>query len=164
MSVNRILFVGTEPAQSENALKSLCPNQVRDNGKYQYGLVNFDKESQLQMINVRCEDCDKLLRLSDAVNNLGLILLVDNASDSYLERVKSILISSRTFCRQHGVAIGVVNRRQMPAGYLTRINEAAKALDICAPIFEVDTDSREDLAILLEALLISNDYLLSRLH
>lgn len=88
---------------------------------------------------------------------IGLILLVDNSRDDPFADLRFFLDAFREFIAGHKVAIGVTRMDQSTSPSLAEYHKELRQQGIAAPCFEVDARRREDVVVLVQALLYSLD-------
>lgn len=163
MSLNRIVFLGHNKARKTQAIESLCATSLLQNTDFQYGMIDFGEEFQLQLADITDPNLISELHQREGENNIGFILLIDNTDENYLKHFVTILESAKPYIDRSGIAIGLVNSKSNH-GQLESINKRVRDLGIKAPVFEIAPENREDVVMLVKALLISIDYQLSTVH
>ena len=88
---------------------------------------------------------------------IGLILLLDNTRTDPFQDMRFFLTQFSDFIQQTHVAIGVTQMDLKPSPCIAEYHRQANTLGLNLPIFEVDARKRQDVAMLLKALLYSLD-------
>lgn len=163
MSLNRIVFLGNNEIGKTKAIECLCNSTLLRNTQFQYGLINFGENYQLQLVDLSDHKLVGKISARSEESNLGFVLLVDTQKPRFMEHLVTIIEYGKPYIVECGLAIGLLNERSNPL-LLETINKRVRDLGIKAPVFEVEPNSREDMATLIKALLISLDCQLSAIH
>jgi signal recognition particle receptor subunit beta len=88
---------------------------------------------------------------------IGLVLLLDNTRPTPFQDMKFYINAFRQFIDDTRLVIGVTQMdiKSIPTldEYVVKLHE----MDVLAPIFEVDSRRRDDVSMLIQALLLSHD-------
>lgn len=122
-----------------------------------YGRINIGKTEKIHLYGTPGQE--RFSFMWDILTNgaLGLILLLDNTRDNPQQDLKFYLQSFKKFIQQGDVIIGVT---RMDENKSPTINDYRKWLDqlsVAAPVFTVDARERQDVSVLVQALLYSLD-------
>jgi signal recognition particle receptor subunit beta len=88
-----------------------------------------------------------------SMGGLGLVLLIDNSREDPLAEMEFYLKAFNRFIANNAVVIGVNRVIEKPMPSLADYNNKLSEMNIRAPVFEVDAREREDVKIMLSALL-----------
>ncbi|MGD8999784.1 MAG: ATP/GTP-binding protein [Granulosicoccaceae bacterium] len=89
--------------------------------------------------------------------SIGVIIMIDDANPDPLEDLGSFITAFREFIHDHAVVVGI-SRMELGNGLKIADYYAALAkFDLNVPIFEVDARQRDDVMMLVQALLYSLD-------
>ena len=88
---------------------------------------------------------------------IGLVLLLDNTRPTPFKDMQFYIGAFREFIDSTRLVIGVTQMDQQPTPTIDEYNLQLSALDLDAPIFEVDARRRDDVSALVQALLLSLD-------
>lgn len=89
---------------------------------------------------------------------IGLVLLIDHARQDPLADMRFFLEAFRDFIAATAVVVGITRTDMRPVANLRHYRDHATQLGYpCLPIFEVDARDRDDLSLLIEALLCTLD-------
>lgn len=83
---------------------------------------------------------------------LGMILLIDNSRDDAVAQMQIYLDAFEQLARSSSMVIGV-GRCAEGSARIHDYTEALQARGLCLPVFAVDVRKRDDILLLLEALL-----------
>lgn len=92
---------------------------------------------------------------------IGLILLVNNSRDNPFQDLRFFLSEFGDFIERTQIAIGVTQMDKKATPTLEDYYDQTKNLGINFPIFDVDARKKQDVAMLIKALLYSIDPTLS---
>jgi hypothetical protein len=88
---------------------------------------------------------------------IGLVLLLDNTRPTPFQDMKFYINAFRQFIDDTRLVIGITQMdiKAIPTldEYVVKLHE----MDVLAPIFEVDSRRRDDVSMLIQALLLSHD-------
>ena len=89
----------------------------------------------------------------DIIDNGGiaLILLIDDTRPAPLEDLQMYVETFTAFIETHTLVVGITNLRSDSFGMLGRYIQTLQELDVDAPVFSVDSKSRDDIFKLLES-------------
>jgi signal recognition particle receptor subunit beta len=85
----------------------------------------------------------------------GLVLLLDNTRPTPFKDMKFYINSFREFIDATSLVIGVTQMDVKSTPTLDEYKENLRDLNVIAPIFRVDSRKREDVSMLIKALLKS---------
>jgi len=88
---------------------------------------------------------------------LGLILLLDNSRSDPFKDMRFFLDSFKEFIDDNKIVIGITHMENNPEPAIETYHQNLNALNMNAPVFEVDARKEEDISTLLKVLLYSLD-------
>lgn len=118
-----------------------------------YGFIRLDETQCIHLYGTPGQKRFEFMWDILVKGGIGLVLLIDNSKPDPLSDMEFYLNAFDAFIKETGVVIGVtrsdVNRQVTIEDYHNKLIERGQV----APIFEIDGRSREDIAVLLQALL-----------
>jgi signal recognition particle receptor subunit beta len=87
------------------------------------------------------------------IGGMGLVLMLDNAREDPLADMEFFLDAFRPFIEKNGVVIGISRTDVSNRPGLYTYHKKLTELGMTLPVFEVDARSRQDVKVLLLALL-----------
>lgn len=88
---------------------------------------------------------------------IGLILLLDNTRPAPFNDMRFFTQAFRSFIQNTSLVIGVTRSDLKPTPHIDEYHRELDGLGIKAPIFEIDARRREDVSLLVQALLYRLD-------
>lgn len=148
-SISDIPPVSTEARPSDDTAKIKTKTTVA----MDYGVLELGDGSKLHLYGTPGQERFNFMWEILTQKGIGLVLLVDNRREDPLEDMRHYLEAFRQFISETAVVIGVtgMDAKHRPGFYSfqTRLMD----MGIKAPLFEVDVRRREDVRMLLIALL-----------
>jgi hypothetical protein len=89
---------------------------------------------------------------------MGLILLIDNTRPEPLDDLQFYINAFRTFINSTRLVVGITQMDLQRTPALVQYANLLQQLGVFAPVFEVDARRRDDVSILIQALLLSLDH------
>jgi signal recognition particle receptor subunit beta len=152
-TISGIPVVRTE-ARATDETARLKPNTTV---AMDYGVLNLDGGLKVHLYGTPGQQRFNFMWEILTQKGIGLVLLVDNRRDDPLEDMRTYLEAFRDFISDRAVVIGVtgmdIKKRPGLYSYHTRLAE----MGMKPPLFEVDARRREDVKMLLLALLAMLD-------
>ena len=96
-----------------------------------------------------------------STGGIGLILLINNTRDNPFQDLRFFLSQFNDFIERTQIAIGVTQMDRKSAPTIDDYYQQTKNLGVNFPIFDVDARNKQDVAMLIKALLYSIDPTLS---
>ena len=130
-----------------------------------YGILKVSDSEQIHLYGTPGQDPgqdpdqDPIESKWDALTDggIGLVLLLDNARPDPIADMRSYVKAFQSFIDQTKVVIGVTRMDIMPSPSIEDYYKQLWTMGRNAPIFEVDARRRDDIALLVQALLYSLD-------
>ena len=122
-----------------------------------YGRINIGKTEKIHLYGTPGQE--RFSFMWDILTNgaLGLILLLDNSRDNPKQDLKFYLQSFQRFIQQGDVIIGVTRLDEKKSPTINDYRKWLNEFSVTAPVFTVDARERQDVSVLVQALLYSLD-------
>lgn len=157
-SISDIEVVKTEAgATDETALRKASTTVAMD-----YGVIHLDGGGKVHLYGTPGQERFSFMWDILTVGGIGLMLLIDNAREDPLADLEFYLKAFKKFIDKNAVVIGVTRMDLSPRPGLYTFHTKLAELGIKAPVFEVDARSRDDIKLMLQALLSELDPSLQR--
>lgn len=89
--------------------------------------------------------------------SIGVVIMVDDSDPEPLVSLRSFVKAFKDFIEENGVVVGI-SRMELGKGYqLSHYQAILEEFGLCAPVFEVDARKKDDVIMLVQALLYSLD-------
>ncbi|MBW7472853.1 ATP/GTP-binding protein [Marinobacter sp. M216] len=122
-----------------------------------YGTLNVGDGQKVHLYGTPGQERFSFMWDIVTIGGLGLVVLIDNNREDPLADLEFYIQAFRPFIRKSSLVIGVtsMDKKARPGlySYHTKLSE----LGIKAPVFEVDARERNDISVLLQALLAMLD-------
>ncbi len=122
-----------------------------------YGMMRLSSEDKVHLFGTPGQERFDFMWEILVQGGLGLVLLIDNTSDTPFEDMHFFLNAFKHFIHDTRVAIGVTRMDLNPSPSIEDYYAEIQKADLRPPIFEVDARSKEDVSLLLQALMYSLD-------
>lgn len=122
-----------------------------------YGMIRLGPQEKVHLYGTPGQERFDFMWEILTKGGIGLVLLLDNTRPTPFQDMKFYINAFRQFIDQTRLVIGVT---QMDVQATPTVEEYARSLqelDVLAPIFEVDARKRDDISMLIQALLLSHD-------
>lgn len=157
-SISDIPVVKTEAgATDEVALRKSNTTVAMD-----YGLLNLGENIKVHLYGTPGQERFSFMWDILTIGGIGLVLLVDNAREDPLADMEFYLNAFRDFIGKNEVVIGVTRMDEKPRPGLYTFHTKLAEMGLSVPVFEVDARDRNDIKVMLIALLASLDPSLKR--
>lgn len=157
-AISDIDVVKTEAgATDETALRKANTTVAMD-----YGVIHLDGGGKVHLYGTPGQERFSFMWDILTVGGIGLVLLIDNAREDPLADLELYLKAFKKFIDKNAVVIGVTRMDLSPRPGLYTFHTKLAELDVKAPVFEVDARSRDDIKLMLQALLSVLDPSLQR--
>ncbi len=152
-SISEIPIISTDESASDMTVKRKNATTVA----MDYGLIRLGGKEKVHLYGTPGQERFDFMWDILTKGGIGLILLLDNTRPSPFNDLKFYVNAFRSFIDSTRLVIGVTQMdiKLSPgiAEYRNQLNE----LELVAPVFEVDARKREDVSLLIQALLLSLD-------
>jgi hypothetical protein len=88
---------------------------------------------------------------------IGLVLLLDNTRPAPFEDMRFYVTAFRDFIENTRLVVGVTQMDSRASPTIDEYVRQMRELELAAPVFEVDARRRDDVSMLIQALLLSID-------
>lgn len=169
----KIIISGPVGAGKSTAVKTLSDIDVVDTDKkasddiqamkmnttvaMDYGLLNISNEERVHLYGTPGQERFDFMWDILSQGGLGLILLVSNTQANPCEDLRFFLKAFGEFIGKTKVVVGVTQTDMQASPTIDDYHDALGDMIKSIPVFEVDARSRDDLIMLVEALLLSLD-------
>lgn len=157
-AVSEIAVVSTE-ANATDATVLRKPNTTV---AMDYGLLDVGGGTKVHLYGTPGQERFSFMWDILTIGGIGLILLLDNTRDDPLADMEYYLNAFKGFIVSHPLAIGITRTDIASAPDLDAYHTKLTELGIQAPLFVVDAREREDIKVMLLALLAILDPGLNR--
>lgn len=122
-----------------------------------YGMIRLGPQEKVHLYGTPGQERFDFMWEILTKGGIGLVLLLDNTRPTPFQDMKFYINAFRQFIDETRLVIGVTQMDVQPSptveGYVQSLHE----LNVMAPIFEIDARKREDVSMLIQALLLSHD-------
>jgi signal recognition particle receptor subunit beta len=122
-----------------------------------YGLMKIGGQDKIHLFGTPGQERFDFMWEILTEGGLGLILLVDNSRPDPLRDMAFFLNAFKKFIARSKVAIGVTQMDLRPEPGLDSYHKKLQEFGLNPPLFEVDARVKQDVALLVQALLYSLD-------
>ncbi|VAW51714.1 putative ATP/GTP-binding protein [hydrothermal vent metagenome] len=174
----KIIFTGPVGAGKTTAISAICDGEnmqtealatdetadIKENTTVamDYGTLKLDDGNTVHLYGTPGQDRFDFMWDILTKSGIGLVLLIDNTRDDPLEDMANYINSFKDFISEHEIVIGVNRYAEVNRPGLYSYHTKLEELGMRPPIFEVDSRDRNDIKILLMALLAMLDPALKR--
>ncbi|NMT62305.1 GTP-binding protein [Marinobacter orientalis] len=152
-TISDIEVVSTESRASDDVSKRKETTTVA----MDYGTLDIGAGQKIHLYGTPGQERFSFMWDIITIGGLGLVLLLDNGREDPLADLEFYARAFRPFIRKSAMVVGVtrmdIKARPGLYSYHTKLSE----LGIKAPVFEVDARERNDISVLLQALLAMLD-------
>ena len=122
-----------------------------------YGLIRLNDREKVHLYGTPGQERFDFMWDILTKGGIGLILLLDNTRPAPFEDLRFYVTAFREFIENTRLVVGVTQMDQQRTPPITEYCKRMRELDLVAPVFEVDASHKEDVKMLVEALLLSID-------
>ncbi len=146
------------PLRTDEVANAIIKNQKSETTvAMDYGILNLGDSERVHFYSTPGQERFNFMWDILAEGGIGLILLVDNTRPAPLRDMRFFLDEFKKFIDRTHVAIGVTRTDQIDQPTIDDYHLHLKDMKKKVPIFQVDARSRQDVSLLVEALLYSLD-------
>lgn len=145
--------VATEARTSDEAARMKAQTTVA----MDYGVLHLDDGTRVHLYGTPGQDRFDFMWDILARGGIGLVLLLDNTREDPVRDMEFYLRAFRDFVTEREVVIGVTRMDIKPRPGLYTLHTRLAELGMRPPLFEVDARRREDVKLMLMALLTMLD-------
>lgn len=173
MSQNKIIFTGPVGAGKTTAINSISdvpPVKTDANASdmtksrkssttvaMDYGVMNLDEGEKIHLYGTPGQERFDFMWDILVSGGIGLILLLDNTRPDPFKDMWFFLDSFKQFINETGVAIGVTQMDVSDKPTILDYHAQLQLSDLRPPVFAVDARVKNDVSLLVQALLYSLD-------
>jgi len=122
-----------------------------------YGVMNLASGEKLHLYGTPGQERFDFMWDILTTGGIGLILLLDNTRDDPFQDMKFFLQSFAEFIKETGIAIGITQMDLSRKPTLQEYHQQLQEMGVNPPVFTVDARVRNDVSVLVQALLYSLD-------
>jgi len=148
-SISDIPVVKTEANASDEVMMRKDSTTVA----MDYGVLNLAEGAKVHLYGTPGQERFSFMWDILTIGGMGLVLMLDNAREDPLADMEFFLNAFKPFIEKSGVVIGVSRMDISPRPGLYTYHKKLTELNVSVPIFEVDARSRQDVKVLMLALL-----------
>ncbi|NOQ14299.1 MAG: GTP-binding protein [Methyloprofundus sp.] len=152
-SISDVPLIKTDEAASDMTKQRKAETTVA----MDYGIMNLNDSEKIHLYGTPGQERFDFMWDILTTGGIGLVLLLDNSRTDPFQDMKFFLNSFDSFIQKTGVAIGIT---QMDVSTRPTIDEYHKHLQdigVSVPIFSVDARVKNDVSVLVQALMFSLD-------
>ncbi len=169
LTTNKIIFAGPVgvgktsaitavsdiPPAATEALATDDTMAIKDNTTVamDYGIINMEDGDKIHLYGTPGQERFSFMWDILTQGGIGLILLLNNKADDPLADLEFYLESFKDFINEREVVIGVSRMDDRPRPGLYTFQTKLEQLGMSSPVFEVDARSKDDIKMLLMALM-----------
>ena len=164
MSQYKIFFTGPVGAGKTTAIHSICdvPPKIPHRKSsttvaMDYGIMNLTGGEKLHLYRTPGPEHSDFMSDLLTTGGIGLILLIDNTGTDPFQDMKFFLNSFDKFIAKTSVAIGVTRMDQSKKPTIHDYNMQLHEFYPKPPVFTIDPNVKNDVSLLVQALLYSLD-------
>ncbi len=120
-----------------------------------YGVMKLNDKENIHLYGTPGQERFDFMWDILTTGGIGLVLLISNSTDKPFEELKFFLNAFSEFINESKVVIGITKTDKQPLPSITDYHLALGQATKNIPIFEVDARKKEDIALLIKALLFS---------
>ncbi|MDH5632808.1 MAG: ATP/GTP-binding protein [Gammaproteobacteria bacterium] len=152
-AVSDVELVKTEAlATDEVALRKLNTTVAMD-----YGALHLEDGSKIHLYGTPGQDRFDFMWEILTIGGIGLVLFIDNARENPIADLEHYLNAFKKFIARTDVVIGVTRTDVKAEPRLEAYNAKIREMGLKVPVFQVDARRREDVKVMLLALLAMLD-------
>lgn len=122
-----------------------------------YGLLKLSDNERIHLYGTPGQERFNFMWDILTEGGLGLILLQDNSRPDPFKDMKFFIDSFSNFINENKIVIGITHMESNPEPTIETYHKNLRALNLNAPVFEVDARNKSDVVTMLKALLYSLD-------
>jgi signal recognition particle receptor subunit beta len=123
-----------------------------------YGNIRLDNNEVLHLYGTPGQDRFDFMWSLLSTGSIGVIILVDDTNPDPLGDLRAFTSSFKSFINEHSVVIGITRMNQNNNRVIADYHKVVSEFDLNPAIFEVDARNRDDVMMLVQALLFSIDH------
>jgi len=150
-----IAAVSDIPPAATEAMATDDTMAIKDNTTVamDYGILNLDNGEKVHLYGTPGQARFSFMWDILTQGGIGLILLLNNKADDPLEDLEFYLNAFKGFINEREVVIGITRMESKPRPGLYTFQTKLDQLGMRSPVFEVDPRSKDDMKMLMMALM-----------
>ena len=154
-----ITALSDEPPIATEALASDHTREIKEKTTVamDYGVLKLDGSERIHLYGTPGQERFDFMWQILSEGAIGLVLLISNARPEPLVDLSQFLTAFRPLIDKAGFVLGITRSDSHRAPDLHTYRHHLAQAGLKAPVFEVDARQRRDVALLVEALLLSLD-------
>ena len=166
MPTHKLIFAGPAGSGKTTAIHSLsdsppvvakpalAKNQLVDTSR-DFGILNLIGDEKLQLHEIAVLEPSITSPENWPMDGIGLILLLDNTQGNPFKDMWFYLEAFKNFIAETHVAIGITNMDRSIFPSIAEYHAQLKFISLNPPVFAVDARVKNDVSLLVQALLYS---------
>ena len=150
-AISDVAPVTTEAANTDMTVSTKASTTVA----LDYGEISLEGGDRIRLYGTPGQQRFSFMWNILAKGALGLILLIDNTSKTPLEDLARFLDAFKELAQNSAVVVGVTHRDISTGPTMAQYTEVLAARSLALPVFSIDAREREDILMLVDALLTS---------
>lgn len=122
-----------------------------------YGSMRLDSGQVLHLYGTPGQDRFNFMWELLIDGSIGVVIMVDDANPAPLDDLRAFVSVFKDFIDEHSVVVGITRMELGKGLKLTDYHSAMAEFDLNVPVFEVDARQKDDVIMLVQALLYSLD-------
>lgn len=122
-----------------------------------YGMIRLGETEKVHLYGTPGQERFDFMWEILTKGGIGLILLLDNTRPTPFQDMKFYINAFRQFIDDTRLVIGITQMDVKSSPTLDEYIMKLHELDVLAPVFEIDSRKRDDVSMLIQALLLSHD-------
>lgn len=122
-----------------------------------YGMIRLGEREKVHLYGTPGQERFDFMWDILTKGGIGLVLLLDNTRPTPFQDMKFYINAFRQFIDETRLVVGVTQMDVKAAPTLDEYIAKLHELNVLAPVFEIDSRRRDDVSMLIQALLLSHD-------
>lgn len=122
-----------------------------------YGVLKLDDGDQIHLYGTPGQERFDFMWEILTSGGIGLVLLIGNSSENPIKDLKFFLNAFSEFIAKTNIVIGITQMDLAGKPSLEDYRTELKAMSLNPPLFEVDARNKQDISVLVQALLYTLD-------
>ena len=122
-----------------------------------YGSMRLDNDETLHLYGTPGQDRFNFMWDLLINGSIGVIIMIDDTNPTPLDDLQAFVSAFKEFIFYHAVVVGITRMELGKGLKLTDYRSALAKFDLNVPVFEVDARQKDDVIMLVQALLYSLD-------
>ncbi len=152
-SISDVPLIKTDEAASDMTKSRKAETTVA----MDYGIMNLNGEEKIHLYGTPGQERFDFMWDILTKGGIGLVLLLDNSRSDPFKDMKFFLNSFDRFIQETGVAIGVTQMDISTRPTIDEYHQHLQENNIKVPVFSVDARQKDDVSILVQALMFALD-------